>query len=223
MTQWVENPSGGRDRGPAALGRAWVEVLVRPRRFFEAGIAPGDQAPGLVFVGTVVLLEEASRYAVVELAERGIMSLGQFSYPVIGDLEPAMAVLALVASVVFVAPAALHLTAAIQTVLLALGAPDRGGISETVQVIAYATAPCVFAGLPDPRIRLVCALWGTVVYVLGISRVHDVSLPRTLVLAAIPATIVFGYGFRGVLAAEVLLAPLIGPLVDSVPTILTFT
>jgi len=205
VTQWVENPTGGRDRGPVALLRAWVEILLRPARFFETGIAPGDQAPGLVFMGFVVLVEEGIRFAVVELAQRGRLSLGPYSYPVIGDLEPLTGLLTLVAIVVFVAPAVLHLTAALQTILLALLAPDRGGISETVQLVAYATAPCVAAGVPVPEVRIACGLWGAGLYVYGMTRIHNLSLPRALVAAAIPAVIVFGYGFRAVPAAELLL------------------
>ncbi|WP_372479046.1 YIP1 family protein [Halomicrobium sp. HM KBTZ05] len=205
MTQWVENPTGGRDRGPIALLRAWVEILLRPQRFFQAGIAPGDQAPALVFIAVVVLVEEASRFAVVELAQRGQLSLGPYDYPVIGDLEPLMALLALVAIVVFVAPAVLHLTAAAQTLLLAPLAPDRGGISETVQVIAYATAPCVFAGLPIPEVRIACGLWGTGLYVYGMGTIHNLSLPRALVVSAVPAAVLFGYGFRTFAAANALL------------------
>lgn len=205
MTQWVENPSGGRDRGPVALLRAWVEILIRPQRFFGAGIAPGDQAPGLVFMGAVVLVEEATRFGVVELAQRGRLSLGPYSYPVIGDLAPLTALLVLVAIVVFVAPAVLHLTAALQTLLLAPLAPDRGGISETVQVVAYATAPCVFVGVPVPEVRIACGLWGAGLYVYGTARIHSLSLPRAVVAAAIPAIVIFGYGFRAIPAAELLL------------------
>ncbi|PSP94329.1 hypothetical protein BRC91_05950 [Halobacteriales archaeon QS_4_62_28] len=214
MTQWVENPTGGRDHGPIALVRAWVEILLRPRRFFETGIAPGDQAPGLVFIGVVVLVEEASRFAVVELAERGRLSLGPYPYPVIGDLEPLMAVLLLVATVVFVAPAALHLTAAVQTIVLALLAPDRGGISETVQVLAYATAPCVFVGVPVPEVRLACALWGIGLYLYGMCVIHNVSLPRAAVAITLPAAIIFGYGFRGIPAAELLVTPAVESTIE---------
>ncbi|MFB6073943.1 MAG: YIP1 family protein [Haloarculaceae archaeon] len=202
MTQWVENPTGGRERGPLGLFRAWAEMLVRPRQFFRTGVAPGDQAPGLVFVAAVVLLEEGSRFAVVELADRGVVSLGPFGYQGIDGLGPGMALLVVLAAVVFVAPAALHLTAAVQTLLLAPFAPDRGGVSETVQVLAYATAPCVFAGVPVPGVRLLCALWGTALYVVGTSQRHSLSLPRAAALGALPAIIVFGYGFRGVLAAR---------------------
>src|SRR6056297_1915222 len=107
VTQWIENVSGGRERGPAALARAWVEVLVNPSRFFERAIAPGDQAPGLVFAMAVVLVEEATRFALVP------------GVPPTVDGQPALSVafwLALVT--LFVAPAVLHLTAALQTLLL---------------------------------------------------------------------------------------------------------
>ena len=205
MTQWVEEPTGGRERGPVAIVRAWFEVLVRPARFFRTGVGEGDQAPGLVFAVVIVAIEEASRLAVVLLAEQGMVSLAPFSYPLLGDLSAPGALLYLLVAVVFVAPAALHLVAALQTVILRPFAPDRGGVSETVQVIAYATAPCVFAGLPIPALRVACVVWGGALYVYGTSVVHDVSLPKALLLAGIPALIVFGYGYRGVLAGWLLL------------------
>lgn len=204
MTQWIENPAGGRDRGPAGIARAFVEVLVRPRRFFRRAIASGDQAPGLVFAAVVVLIEEVSRFAIVALASRGIISTASVPYPFIGTLDPLESVLVLLVVVVFIVPAALHLTAALQTVLLAPFAPDRGGVSQTVQVIAYATAPCVFAGLPLPAIRVVCALWGSSLYVLGTSEIHDLPLGKAVALGAIPAIFVFGFGFRGLPALQTL-------------------
>jgi hypothetical protein len=194
VTQWVENPTGGRDRGPVALARAWVEVLVRPRRFFRGAIAPGDQAPGLVFAMTVVLVEEATRFALVSGAA-----------PNLGDSPALSALFGLAVATLFVAPAALHLTAALQTVLLMAVAPDRGGISETVQVIAYATAPCVFAGIPSPALRTVCAVYGAILFFVGLHEVHDTSALRALLAGVIPAALVFGYVFRGFAAMEELI------------------
>lgn len=200
MTQWVENPRGGRARGPVGLVRAWGEVLVRPRRFFRVGVAPGDQAPGLAFAAAVVLVEEASRFALVEGA-----------YPVFGGRPLASAALALAVAVVLVAPAVLHLTAALVTVLLAVAtwladfAPDRGGVSETVQVLAYAAAPCALAGPAVPALRVVCTAYATVLLVVGLSTVHDLSVPRGVAVAVLPAAVVFGYGFRGFGAAAALL------------------
>ncbi|WP_332899590.1 YIP1 family protein [Haladaptatus sp. CMSO5] len=194
MTQWVENPTGGRDRGPVALAQAWVEVLVRPRRFFRAAVAPGDQAPGLVFAGLVVTIEEATRFLLVENA-----------YPIFGGQESLSFIFALALAALFVAPAALHLTAAIQTLLLIPFAPERGGVSETVQLLAYAAAPCVFAGIPIPAVRAACALYGAVLLVVGVHKIHQVSIPRALVLGAIPAAIIFGFGFRGFPAFATLL------------------
>jgi hypothetical protein len=195
MTQWVENPAGGRDRGPAALARAWVEVVSSPRRFFERGIAPGDQAPGLVFAMTVVLAEEATRFALVSGAA-----------PSFGGRPALSALFGLARATLFVTPAVLPLTGALQTVLLMAFVRDRAGTSETVQVIAYATAPCVFAGVPSPTVRAACAIYGAGLFFVGLRTVHDTSLPRALVAGAIPAALVFGYAFRGFAAIAELLA-----------------
>jgi len=206
VTQWVENPTGGRDRGPAALVRAWVEILSRPRRFFRTGVAPGDQAPGLVFAATVVLFEEVSRYAVVKLAERGLLSTGPFDYPAIGGFSPGVAVLALFAILVFVTPATVHLTAALQTLLLLPVASDRGGVSETVQVMCYAMAPCLLAGLPSAEVRVLVTAWGAGLYLLGTAVVHNIRLPVAAIVGAVPAAIIFGYGFHGFQAISMLVA-----------------
>jgi len=206
VTQWVENRTGGRDRGPLALARAWLEVLLRPRRFFRAGIAPGDQAPGLIFASTVVLFEELSRFAVVTLAERGVISTGPFPYPAIGEFTPGVAVLALLGIIVFVTPATVHLTAALQTLLLVPTAPERGGVSETVQVMCYAMAPCLLAGLPSPELRVLVTLWGAGLYVVGTAVVHELRLPVAAVVAGLPAAVVFGYGFRGFAAVQTLVS-----------------
>ena len=184
-----------------ALVRAWVEILVRPRRFFRVGVAPGDQAPGLVFASMVILLEEASRYLVVDLASRGLISTGPFSYDAIAGLRPGVALLALLGVIVFLAPVVVHLTAAFQTLLLLLVAPDRGGVSETVQVLCYAMAPCVLAGLPSPELRVLVTAWGAALYVVGTAVVHELRTPVAALVAALPAAIVFGYGFRGFDAA----------------------
>ena len=197
VTQWVENTGTGRDRGPVAIMQAWAQVLRRPRRFFRAGIAPGDQAPGLIFASVVVLIEELGRFLVVELASRGLVSTGPFPYPEIGGYTPGVATLALLGIIVFVAPITVHLTAAIQTLLLIPTAPDRGGISETVQVMCYAMAPCVVAGLPIPSLRVFVTLWAVVLYVVGTAVVHELSLPKAAAVGALPAAILFGYGFRG--------------------------
>ncbi len=186
MTQWTEDPSGGRDRGPRGMARAWLEVLVRPGRFFTTGIGTGDQAPALTFVMAVVALEEASRFLLVEDA-----------VPAVAGGERSSMAVALAVAVLIIAPASLHLISALQTVLLMIGAPDRGGVSETVQVLAYATAPCIVAGAPVPGLRAVCAAYGTILYIVGLGRVHDLPPLRAFVVGAVPAAIAFGYGFRG--------------------------
>jgi hypothetical protein len=194
--EWFD-AGGGRPRGPAGLVQAWVAVLVSPQRFFRTAVARGDQAPGLLFAMAVVALEEATRFALVGPGA---------AYPVLGGRPLLSAVLWLGVAVFFVAPLALHLVAAVQTVLLVPFVEDRGGISETVQVLAYATAPCLVAGVPLPEVRAVVTAWGAVLLVFGVSEVHGPWFEPAAALSAIPAVLVFGYGFRGFDAVGTLLA-----------------
>lgn len=192
MTRWVTPGRRGRERGPAALLRAWVGVQARPRRFFRAAVAPGDQVPGLTFAVAVAAVAVATRAALVPL-------------PAVFPGRPLASGLFVVgALVVLVAPLALHLAAAVETVALLALAPDRGGVSETVQVVGYATAPCALAGLPFPAVQLACGLYGAALLAVGTSEVHAVSLPRAALAAVLPAALVFGYGYRGFAAAATL-------------------
>jgi hypothetical protein len=100
-------------------------------------------------------------------------------------------------AVVLVAPAALHLVAALQTLLLMTVVDDRAGVSETVQVLAYAAAPCALAGIPVPAVRVAATAYAAVLLAVGLAEVHDVSLPRAAAVAAVPAALAFGYGFGG--------------------------
>ncbi|WP_073310020.1 YIP1 family protein [Halobaculum gomorrense] len=194
MTTWVKNPRNGRARGPAAVARAWVEILVRPSRFFRTGVAPGDQAPGLVFAVCVAVAFAGGRF----LFEPATIPTA-FGGPAVS------ASVSLLFVAVFIAPAGLHLTAALQTVLLILFVRDRAGISETVQILAYASAPCALAGAPIPELRAACGLYGAGLLLLGIREVHETSTLRAAAAAAAPATVVFGYGFRGLDAIAALL------------------
>lgn len=198
VTQWVTEPTGGRDRGPRAVARAWVEVTVRPRRFFRVGVAPGDQAPGLLFAVSVVSLASLLR-----LALAGETVVGA-PYPTFGDQRLLSVALVFSVIVALVAPLVLHLAAALQTVLLLPFAPDRAGVSETVQVIGYATAPCVLVGVPIPTVQALAAGYGAALFAVGVSVVHSVSLPRAAALCALPAAAVFGIGFGGFEAVEAL-------------------
>ena len=210
VTQWVETPGGGRDRGPFEVIRAWVEVLVRPRRFFRNGVAPGDQAPGLVFAVTVVLCHVGARLA-----------LEPSPIPNVDGRPTELLVFAFLVAALILAPLALHLAAALQTlVFVALGAVglagERGGVSQTVQVIAYSTAPCALSGAPVPALRAIAAGYGFVLLVVGLAVVHDLSPAVALVAALVPGAFVFAYAFGGVFALEALLGTnLVGPVANA--------
>jgi len=186
VTQWIENPELGRERGPVGLLRAWVEVLVRPRRFFGTRVAPGDQAPGITFAAAVVLVAEAIRI--------GVFGGG---HPVVGGQPALSAVLWVLVATVLIAPAGIHLTAALQTVLLMAVVENRAGVSETVQVICYALAPCAAVGAPSVWVQALVVLWGTGLLVLGVASVHDIHPAAALAVVVVPAVLVFGYGFGG--------------------------
>ena len=189
MTQWVDPSGRGRARGPIGLLRAWIGVITTPHEFFRNAVAPGDQAPGLVFLAVVVALEESVRYALVPAAA-----------PVVGGRPVATAVLAVLVTVVLIAPTGLHLLAAIQTVLLWPITADRAGISETVQLLAYATAPCVVAGVPWPPLQAAATGYGAVLLIVGLSTVHEISYWRGALAGLVPAALLYGVAFGGFLA-----------------------
>lgn len=208
VTRWVEESEGGRARGPRGLVRAWVEVLARPARFFQTGVAPGDQAPGLVFAVSVAVVYAAVRLA-VEPAGR----------PTVFGGEVLSSVVLLGAVGLLVAPAVLHLTAAFQTVAVLVAATtvgqtgdgwqirrlDHAGVSETVQVLAYASAPGVFAAVPFAPLRLAAAAYGVVLVVYGTTSVHELPPVRALIAGVPPGVALFGYGFGGLAALRTLL------------------
>lgn len=197
MTTWIES-SGGRERGAAGLVRAWVGVCVAPRRFFQTAISTGDQAPGLTFAIVVTLVHAIPRLLV--------WSTG----PIL------MRVLVLLLVVVFLTPLVLHLCGAVETLALIGLVPDRAGVSQTIQLLGYAGAPCALSGVSLMALcvgpawlcafspELVALVWvvtagyGTVLAVLGTAIVHDTSLVRAGAAAALPSVLVFGYGFRGI-------------------------
>lgn len=193
MTTWIEQQDGGRERGPLGLLRSWIAVLTSPREFFRTGIAPGTQAPGLSFAIVVAVLHVTTWFT--------------FNPPRWSILQFVLVYLLIA---VFLTPLSLHLAGAIVTVPLVPLVSERAGVSKTIQVIAYATAPCVLPAfvlpvlwigvLPLSVLPVLWALTGgysVALLVVGIARVHDTSMVRACIVSGVPAVIVFGYGFRG--------------------------
>lgn len=210
MTQWVENPTGGRSRGPMGLTRAWAEVLVRPRRFFENGVAPGDQAPGLTFAVAVAFAHVAGRLLFAPSSLSGYERVAAAT-----GSEFLTAALVVGAACFLVAPLVLHLAAAIATLSLRPVVDDRAGVGETVQVIAYSAAPLALATVPLPGVSAVvvqtlATVYGSALLVVGLSVVHGTSAPRALVAGLVPALFVFGLVAGGIGALEAVLEAALG-------------
>ncbi|WP_330632511.1 YIP1 family protein [Halocatena halophila] len=194
MTTWID-ASGGRERGVAGTITAWARVLFAPREFFTSAISTGDQAPGLTFAITVSLIAALPRV----LADSG----GSLDAKVLEGL------LVLLLIAVFVTPVGLHLVAALETVGLLAVEPDRAGVSQTVQLIAYAIAPCAVTGVcavlvattegvlatMGALIWVLATSYGAVLLVYGTAIVHETSIARATISALVPAVILFGYVF----------------------------
>ena len=198
-----ETPTG-RARGPRGIVQAWIAVLTRPTRFFARGVVPGDQAPGLTFAAVVA----------------GVFTLGwtvtePAIVPGIADSVALSAVVVVLIVTALGAPVGLHLTAALATLSLLVasveGIPSvrlraRGGVSETVQVVAYASAPMALAGPALPGLRILCGAYATLLLLVGLHTVHETTPLRTLVAGVPPALFGYGVGYRVVDAIRTVLS-----------------
>lgn len=202
MTSWIDDPTGGRARGPGGIARAWVEALVRPQQLFTNGVSPGDQAPGLTFA-----LAVAAAYAL------GWILAEPTAVPGIVGSTAVSALVVLLLVVALAAPVGLHLTAAVATLSVVVasitydsgwGLRDRAGVSGTVQVVAYASSPMALAGPPIPALRVVCGAYAMVLFVIGIWTVHRTTLPRAVVAGLPPAILGYGVGYRVIAAVRLL-------------------
>lgn len=203
MTTWVQ-PSGGRERGLRGLAQSWVQVLRHPVSFFREAVSPGDQAPGLAFAMAVVFVATTVHVGVAFLDATTALTFPSADVPTLGGGFLVSAFLVVTVYTLLVAPLSLHAIAAIETLLLVALVEERGGVSETVQTIAYATAPCVLAGVPSAPIRFVVAVYGFCLLVVGTREVHGTSTLRAIAVAVVPGALAFGYGFRGFSAAVTL-------------------
>ncbi|TKX59364.1 hypothetical protein EXE44_02680 [Halorubrum sp. SS7] len=201
----MSGSSGGRPRGLRGIARTWGEVLVRPRRAFANGITPGDQAPALTFA-----------VAVAAAFTLGWIASDPAAMPAVVPSSPLLsqAVVFLVV-VALAAPVGLHLTAAAATVAVVVASVeiadghfalrDRGGVSETVQAVAYASSPMALAGPAIPELRVACGAYAAVLLFVGFREVHGLGPLRTAVAAVPPAALGYGVGYRAVAAARTLL------------------
>jgi hypothetical protein len=200
----MSDPAGGRPRGLRGIARTWVEVMLRPRRAFANGIAPGDQAPALTFA-----------VAVAAAFTLGLIATDPGAVPGVVPSSPALSGLVVfVVAVALGAPVGLHLTAAVATVSAVVASVeiagghfslrDRGGVSETVQAVAYASSPMALGGPAIPELRVACGAYAAVLLIVGLRAVHGLGPVRTVAAALPPAALGYGVGYRVVAAARTL-------------------
>jgi hypothetical protein len=187
VTRWT---AGGRGIHYRELPLVWARLLAQPRTAFESTVTPGQQGPAAVFAAAVAGVATASKLAVDP----------SFRPPIGSPWLGGAMLVGLVA--VLIAPTALHLVAALETLVVVLLTDERGGVSETVQVVAFATAPCVFAGVPSIPLRVLCTTWGAALLIGGTAVVHRTDPVRALLAGGLPALIVFGYAYGGIEACR---------------------
>lgn len=163
----------------------WLIAMFFPWRCFRSHVRPRDQSLAIVFAMAMVAV-----WAVV----RAIF--GALAYPTLGSSGWLSAAIWVSLLVVVVTPVALHLLAAVATVILIAVAPERGGVSETVQVIAFSMAPVPLLGIDLVGVRAISALYGFLLMWYGVRVVHRVPFERALLVVALPSYMLYAMGFR---------------------------
>jgi hypothetical protein len=59
--------------------------------------------------------------------------------------------------------------------------------------------------VPSPELTLLCCLYGGGLLVVGLVTVHRTTTGRAVLAAALPGSLLFGYGFGGIDALTALL------------------
>ena len=173
-----------RTDGATDMWRLRVRRLLRPHRFFEAVVTANDQAPAVYHIIIIGSITAAVRLWVGPI-------------PSVGGSALIGAAVWIALTGLFIAPIALHLAAALATVMLMITVPERAGISMTVQVWAYAATPVVLIGLGRPALTVVAIAVAGYLTVVGTAVVHRISMRRALLAAAVPIMVVYGIGLGG--------------------------
>lgn len=177
LAEWVR-------RSVSVVYDLWLLAMFFPWRCFRHHVRPRDQSLAIVFAMSMVAV-----WAVVRAL------VGALSHPALGSGGWLSAAIWIVLRVVVVTPVALHLLAAVATVILVAVAPDRGGVSETVQVIAYSMAPVPLLSIELVGVQAVAALYGVILMWYGTRIVHRVPFERALLVVALPAYMLYAMGF----------------------------
>ena len=167
-----------------ATGATRLGGLLRPREFFGTTVRANDQAPAVYHIIIIGIATAAIR-------------LGVGPVPTVGGSPLTGAVVWIAITGLFIAPIALHLAAAVATVMLMMTAPKRAGISMTVQVWAYAATPVVLTAVDQPALTLIGLAAAASLTVIGTAEVHRLSIRRAVLAAALPIAIVYGVGLGG--------------------------
>ena len=174
---------------PANLGLAWWDSLTRPHTFYRRVDWSGPLSRPVLYwllvwiaAGMVSLLWTPAEFEAAAAALLGENSAigGEGLRLLSFFLTPFAALLTLAAGAV------------VHHALAVALAPAHRSIHATTRVVSYAAAPVLLLAVPVPGVlgmpwTLACWAWTAALLAAGFREAHEVSTPRALAIALLPA------------------------------------
>ena len=210
-TAWERRAELGWAQG---LFQTWKQTLLKPDAFWSSVEPRGHVGDAvlyawiLVAARTLIALPFALLGAGRAQLDQALAQLQvqppEWMNALLTELMKPRTALALAAVGVLLTPVTLALWAAFLQVSCWICGVSRQGFPATVRVVAYASAPLVFA---LPGIGLLAGVYQLVLIILGLHRVQETTQTRA-VLAVVLPVVLFGCVFCG--AGVVLLVKFVG-------------
>lgn len=193
---WEERPKLGFF---AALSRTWLSSVLRPVPFFRGLSSPGPIGRAVFYfaiVTAVGMFFWIYWNALEQIVGGGVdnaLLQDQFGLTlspeeqIVGLLVGSFA---LFVFLVFLAIAALFVSAAIIHLGFAVVGAGRRGFNGTFRAVAYSSGPVVFTVFPFFG-QLVALVWGSVLLFIGVREVQRTSNGRATIGFLLPAVVLF--------------------------------
>lgn len=155
--------------------RKWFHVLRDPYGFFnEVNQKETGQRKALFFFVFVAVLAKTPEYI--------LEGIDPYRFVVFGAL------------ILLLSPVFLHILTGLQYLMLWVFTPKDKGVDRALRAVAYGAAPAVFSWIP---ILGIIAVYGVYLQYVGIRVGHSMGRARAVTAVLLPATALYGWGFRG--------------------------
>lgn len=168
------------------IARVWFLATFVPWRCYPAYIRQRGHARAIGFAIVVVCV-----WFLVRLLS------GTLWYPVIGGFERVSILVWAFFTVAIITPLGLIVLAAMTTLGLTVFAPAKADIDRTLQFIGFAMSPAVLMAIPFEAIQGAVAVYGCLIVIFALVRVHAISFELAVFIGLLPAYLLYGIGFGG--------------------------